>query len=82
MDVVETAAWLAGPEGLTGMRSTFSGADAVMAWAQAQTQGAPAERVLSLVERFLQLEEVVPIAPATVGRPGGFSTVELLRRQG
>jgi conjugative relaxase-like TrwC/TraI family protein len=78
-EVTETAERLAGPEGLTSTRSTFTGADAVMAWAQAQTQGAPTERVLSLVERFLRMEQVAPIAAATVGRPGAFSTAELLR---
>jgi conjugative relaxase-like TrwC/TraI family protein len=71
----------AGPEGLTEKRSTFSGTDAVMAWAQAQRQGAPVARVLELVGRFLETREVVPIAPATVGRPGLFSTEELLRQE-
>jgi conjugative relaxase-like TrwC/TraI family protein len=80
-EVTETAARLAGPEGLTGTRSTFTGTDAVMAWAQAQTQGAPTEQVLSLVERFLRMEEVAPVASATVGRPGAFSTAELLRHE-
>jgi conjugative relaxase-like TrwC/TraI family protein len=80
-EVAETAARLAGQEGLTGTRSTFTGTDAVMAWAQAQTQGAPTEQVLSLVERFLQMEQVAPVASATVGRPGVFSTTELLRRE-
>jgi conjugative relaxase-like TrwC/TraI family protein len=37
--VVEIAAQLAGPEGLTEKRSTFAGPDAVMAWAQAIRQG-------------------------------------------
>jgi conjugative relaxase-like TrwC/TraI family protein len=80
-DMTETAARLAGPDGLTGTRSTFTGTDAVMAWAQAQRQGAPTERVLSLVERFLGMEQVAPVASATVGRPGSFSTAELLRRE-
>jgi conjugative relaxase-like TrwC/TraI family protein len=80
-EVTETAARLAGPEGLTDTRSTFTGTDAVMAWAQAQTQGAPTERVLLLVERFLGMEQVAPVASATVGRPGAFSTVELLRHE-
>ena len=80
-EVAETAARLAGPDGLTGTRSTFTGTDAVMAWAQAHTQGAPTERVLSLVERFLGMEQVAPIAPATVGRPATFSTAELLRHE-
>ncbi len=52
-----------------------------MAWAQAHTQGAPTERVLALVERFIGMEQVAPIAPATVGRPAAFSTAELLRHE-
>ena len=52
-----------------------------MAWAQAHIQGAPTERVLSLVERFIGMERVAPIAPATVGRPALFSTAELLRHE-
>jgi conjugative relaxase-like TrwC/TraI family protein len=80
-DVGEVATRLVGPEGLTDKRSTFSGTDAVMAWAQACSQGAPAERVLALVERFIGMEEVAPIAPAAVGRPAAFSTVELLRHE-
>src|SRR6266508_2789407 len=79
--VAEVAAWLAGPEGLTEKRSTFSGTDAVVAWAQAYPQGAPAERVLALVERFIAIEQVAPIAPADVGRPAAFSTAELLRHE-
>ena len=51
--LAEVTARLVGPDGLTGKRSTFSGTEAVMAWAQAHTQGAPAERVLALVDRFL-----------------------------
>jgi conjugative relaxase-like TrwC/TraI family protein len=81
LDEVEVAARLAGPEGLTGTRSCFSGPDAVMAWAQAHTQGAPAERVLALVEWFLGMEQVAPVVAATVGRPGWFSTVELMRKE-
>jgi conjugative relaxase-like TrwC/TraI family protein len=80
-DIGEVAARLAGPEGLTEKRSTFNGTDAVMAWARACSQGAPAERVLALVERFIGMEEVAPIAPAAVGRPASFSTVELLRHE-
>jgi conjugative relaxase-like TrwC/TraI family protein len=79
--VADVAAQLAGPEGLTEKRSTFSGTDAVMAWAQAHTQGAPAKRVLALVERFIAIEQVAPINPAAVGRPAGFSTAELLRHE-
>jgi len=79
--ITEAATWLAGPEGLTTTRSTFTGTDAVMAWAQAHKQGAPTERVLSLVERFIGTEQVAPIASATVGRPAMFSTAELLRHE-
>jgi conjugative relaxase-like TrwC/TraI family protein len=75
------AVQLAGPEGLTEKRSTFTGTDAVMAWAQAHTQGAPAEQVLALVERFIGMEQVAPIVPAAVGRPAAFSTTELLRHE-
>src|SRR5262245_46979255 len=81
LDEVEVAAWLAGPDGLTGTRSSFSGPDAVMAYAHAHTQGAPAGHVLSLVERFIAMEQVAPVVAATVGRPGWFSTVELLRKE-
>jgi conjugative relaxase-like TrwC/TraI family protein len=74
----EVAASLLGPEGLTETRSTFSGADAVMAWAQAHTNGAPTERVLSLVGRFIGMKQVAPVRPAAVGCPAVFSTAELL----
>ena len=77
----EVTAQLVGPDGLTAKRSTFSGPDAVMAWAQAHAQGAPVERVLSLVGRFLGIEPVAPIAPGAVGRPARFSTAELLRHE-
>ena len=81
LTAAEVTARLLGPDGLTGKRSTFSVTDAVMAWAQAHTRGAPAEHVLSLVGRFLGIEQVAPIAPATVGRPAVFSTVELLHHE-
>jgi conjugative relaxase-like TrwC/TraI family protein len=79
--LAEIAGRLAGPDGLTRTRSTFSGADAVMAWAQAHTQGAPTEDVLELVEHFLAMDQVAPLAAATVGRPAAFSTAELLRHE-
>jgi conjugative relaxase-like TrwC/TraI family protein len=79
--VEDIAARLAGPEGLTEKRSTFAGTAAVMAWAEAQEQGAPVEHVLSLVERFLRLEDVVAVQPGSVGRPGLYSTGELLRHE-
>jgi conjugative relaxase-like TrwC/TraI family protein len=79
--VAEVATRLVGSEGLTQKRSTFSGADAVIAWAQAQTQGAPVEQVLSLVGRFIEMEQVTPVRRAAVGRPAVFSTAELLRHE-
>src|SRR5215211_2363900 len=79
--VVAIAARLAGPDGLTEKRSTFSGAEAVMAWAQAHRQGAPAEHVLSVVGRFIGIEEVTLVRPASVGHPAVFSTAELLRHE-
>jgi conjugative relaxase-like TrwC/TraI family protein len=78
LDEWETAERLAGPVGLTRTRSTFTGAEAVMAWAQAHTEGAPTERVLSEVERFLAREQVAAVAAARVGRPAVYSTAELL----
>ncbi len=80
-EVAEVATRLLGPDGLTEKRSSFTRAQAVMAWAQAHTAGAPAERVLSLAERFLVNEEVTPVAPASPGRPAVYSTAELLRHE-
>ncbi|MCZ7590546.1 MAG: relaxase domain-containing protein [Gaiella sp.] len=79
--VAEIAAHLAGPEGLTEKRSTFSGPDAVIAWAQANRQGAPVERVLALVRDFLSNDEVATVERATIGRPARYSTEELLRQE-
>jgi conjugative relaxase-like TrwC/TraI family protein len=80
-ELAQVAAHLAGPEGLTEKRSTFAGTDAVMAWAQAHTQGAPVEQVLARVERFIGLDEVVSVERAALGRPAVFSTAELLRHE-
>jgi conjugative relaxase-like TrwC/TraI family protein len=80
-EIAAIAAHLVGPDGLTEKRSTFAGPDAVMAWAEKQTQGAPVERVLALVERFLGHEEVQAVEPAAVGRPARFSTDELIRHE-
>src|SRR5215211_3948895 len=79
--VVEIAAQLAGPEGLTEKRSTFAGPDAVMAWAQALRQGAPTEQVLALVRDFLANDEIATVERSMIGRPAVFSTEELLRHE-
>ncbi len=80
-EIAEIAVHLVGPDGLTEKRSTFSGPDAVMAWAEWHPRGAPAERVLALVERFLAREEVQAVERPAVGRPGRFSSEELLRHE-
>ena len=80
-EVAEIAAHLVGPDGLTERRSTFAGPDTVMAWAEAERQGAPVERVLALVDRFLARHDVVAVQRAAVGRPGRFSTDELIRHE-
>jgi conjugative relaxase-like TrwC/TraI family protein len=79
--VVEVAAQLAGPEGLTEKRSTFAGPDAVMTWAQAHPQGAPVERVLALVRDFIANDEIATVERSAIGRPATFSTEELLRQE-
>ena len=79
--VVEIAAQLAGPEGLTEKRSTFTGPDAVMAWAQAVRQGAPVEEVLALVRDFLANDEIATVERPVIGRPATLSTEEMLRHE-
>jgi conjugative relaxase-like TrwC/TraI family protein len=79
--VADVAKRLLGPDGLTEKQSTFSGADAVMAWAQAHTLGASAEQVLSLVGHLIEMEQVVAVRRPAVGRPAVFSTAELLRHE-
>ncbi len=80
-EIAAIATRLAGPEGLTEKRSTFSGPDAVMAWAEAHPQGAPVGHVLSCVKRFLKLDEITSVQRADVGRPAVFSTGELIRHE-
>ncbi len=79
--VAEIATRLAGPEGLTERRSTFTGADVVMAFAQAHRQGAPAEQVLALVQAFIESDEIATVQPSAIGRPALLSTRELLRHE-
>ena len=72
---------LLGPSGLTEKRTTFTAAEAVMAWAEAHGPGAPVDHVLRLADRFTASERVVPVGTAVPGRPAVFSTSELLRRE-
>ena len=80
-EIDQTVKHLVGPNGLTEKRSTFAGPDVVMAWAQAQTQGAPTERVLTLVREFIDNEEIATVQRPAVGRPALLSTKELLRHE-
>ena len=77
----EVAARLLGPAGLTERRTTFSTAEAVMAWAESHILGAPVKQVLSLADRFTTMEQVALLERAAVGRPAVFSTSELLRHE-
>src|SRR6266516_647420 len=49
---------LLGPEGLTERQTAFSEPEVVMAWSQAHTQGASAERVRGLAGRLTQADGV------------------------
>jgi conjugative relaxase-like TrwC/TraI family protein len=80
-EIADIAAHLVGPDGLTEKCSTFAETESVMGWAEMHTQGAPAERVLALCERFLACEEVQAVERAEVGRPARFSTDELIRHE-
>jgi hypothetical protein len=75
----ELAATLVGPQGLTERQTTFSGPDAVKAWAEAQRAGADAAAVRERVSAFLDLAGVVEVAPGAPGRPARYSTRDLLR---
>jgi len=78
----EIAARLLGPNGLTGKQTTFSAAEAVVAWAQTQRAGAPAEQVLAIAGRFTALPGVERVTAAFApGRPAAFSTSELIRTE-
>lgn len=78
-ELVRIAERLLGPQGLTEKRSAFSEPDALMAWAQAHAQGAPAERLSSLAARFLDLPGVERVGDAPApGKAGYYSTAGLL----
>src|SRR4051794_10188662 len=51
--VLAIAERMLGPHGLTEKRTAFSGPEAVMAWAEAHTSGAPVDRVLRLAARLM-----------------------------
>ena len=79
-ELLDVAAGMLGPAGLTERRTTFSAAELVMAWAQAHPQGADASRIRELCSRFVDLEGVESVGEEqSPGRPARYSTAELLR---
>jgi hypothetical protein len=78
--LLELAARMLGPGGLTARRTSFSAPELVMAWAEAHVGGADAARIRELCARFVQTEGVERVGeePAP-GRPARYSTRELLR---
>jgi conjugative relaxase-like TrwC/TraI family protein len=77
----EVSLQLVGAHGLTEKKTTFTAAEAVVAWAQAQRRGAPAEHVLALAERFLAIDPVEQVGGSVPGRPASYSSSELLRHE-
>jgi conjugative relaxase-like TrwC/TraI family protein len=73
---------LLGPEGLTEKQTAFSAAEVVMAWSQAHTQGAPADRVRCLAARLAATDGVERVGERpSPGRPARYSTAELIRME-
>jgi conjugative relaxase-like TrwC/TraI family protein len=73
---------LLGPSGLTERSTAFSDPDLVMAWSEAHAQGASAERVRRLAQRFVGMQGVEPVGEAArPGRPARYSTRELLESE-
>ncbi len=75
----EIADGMLGPAGLTERRTAFSEPELVMAWAQAHPQGAEADRIRLLSDRFASSEgiERVGVGPEP-GRPARYSTSDLI----
>jgi conjugative relaxase-like TrwC/TraI family protein len=79
-ELVAIAERLLRPEGLTEKRSAFSAPEALMAWAEAFSQGAPAEWIRTLADRLLELPGVERVSePPPPGKAAYYSTSELLR---
>jgi conjugative relaxase-like TrwC/TraI family protein len=78
--LLQIARRLLGPEGLTEKQTAFSEPEVVMAWAQAHTHGAPAERVRRLAARLAATDGVERVGERpSPGRPARYSTAELIR---
>src|SRR5919108_2253616 len=70
---------LLGPEGLTERQTAFSEPEVVMAWSQAHTQGASAERVRRLAGRLTRADGVERVGDRpSPGRPARYSTADLV----
>jgi conjugative relaxase-like TrwC/TraI family protein len=71
---------MVGPTGLTERRTAFSEPELVMAWAEALTQGAPAERIRRLCAHFVATDGIERVGEEpTPGRPARYSTAELMQ---
>ncbi len=78
--LLQIARRLLGPEGLTEKQTAFAEPEVVMAWAQAHTQGAEAERVRRLANRLTATDGVERVGERpSPGRPARYSTAELIR---
>jgi conjugative relaxase-like TrwC/TraI family protein len=79
-ELLELAARMLGPTGLTERRTAFSAPELVMAWAEAHAQGADASRIRRLCARFVQIDGVERVGEhPSPGRPARYSTAELLQ---
>jgi conjugative relaxase-like TrwC/TraI family protein len=78
-DLLELAERMLGRAGLTEKATAFSDPDLVIAWAQAHTQGASAERIRLLAARLAVADGVETVGEeAQPGRPARYSTTELI----
>ncbi len=78
-ELLRIARRLLGPHGLTEKRTAFSDPDVVMAWSEAHTTGASADRVRQLAARLTQTDGVEHVGEApSPGRPTRYSTAELV----
>ena len=78
-ELLRIARRLLGPQGLTEKRTAFSDPDVVMAWSEAHTAGASADRVRQLAARLTQTDGVERVGEApSPGRPTRYSTAELI----
>ncbi len=78
-ELLRIARRLLGPQGLTEKRTAFSDPDVVVAWSEAHTAGASADRVRQLAARLTQTDGVEHVGEApSPGRPTRYSTAELI----